>query len=121
MDLHPDDFEDPEENEWRLPTLQDINRLPDNTRCWGPFYFWQGTPNPRQLPVSVALTREITPPWRRGLGISLKWPGLALGIWFAGPAPRILHDAPAEKDWRRVVARANRLERQTSFPQRSPQ
>jgi hypothetical protein len=110
MDLHPDDFEDPEENEWTLPQLPDVNRLPDNTACWGPFFLWRGVPNRRQLPVSIAITREITPPWRRGLGIALKWPGVAFGLWLAGPEPRILSRAPAEENWRDVVARAKRLE-----------
>lgn len=110
MELHPDDFEDPEENNWKLPSLPDVTRLPDNTKCWGPLFLWRGMPNPRQFPVSVALTREITPPWRRGLGVVFKWPGVAFGFWRAGPAPRILRGAPAEKDWRKVVARANRLE-----------
>lgn len=121
MDLHPDDFEDPEENEWRPPPLRDVKGLPDNTRCWGPLFFWRGEPNPRQLPVSVAITREITPPWRRGLGITLKRPGVALGVWLAGPAPQILNKAPAEKNWRWVVKRANRLEGREPFAQRSPQ
>jgi hypothetical protein len=111
MDLHPDDYEDPEENEWRLPSLADASRLPDNTKCWGPLFLWRGTPNPRQLLVSIAITREITPPWRRGLGITLKRVGVAFGVWLAGPQPRILSQPPAEEDWRKVVARANELER----------
>jgi hypothetical protein len=116
MDLHPDGYEDPEENNWVLPSLPDPASVPDNTSSWGPFYFWHGLVNPAQARVSVAVTREITPPWRRGLGISLRRKratqtrGLAVGIWLAGREPTLLSEPPPEKDWREVVSRANRLE-----------
>ena len=112
MEIHPDSYEDPEENNWILPSLPDASSVPDNTSSFWIFYFWRGLPNPRQHRLSVALTREITPPWRRGLGIMLrkKQHAVALGVWIRGKAPRILSDSPLERDWRDTVARARDLE-----------
>ena len=114
MEIHPDPaYDDPEENRWVLPSLPDASSVPDNTSSWWVFYRWRGQPNPRQRPVSVAVTREITPPWRRGLGIMLrkKSNAFAVGVWLRGKEPRILSDSPLEKDWHDVAARAIDLER----------
>lgn len=111
--LHPDDsYEDPEENNWVLPSLPDPSSVPDNTKSWWILYSWSGEPNPWQRRVSVAVTREILPPWRRGLGIMLrkKSRAFALGVWIRGKAPRILNDSPLERDLHETVARASDLE-----------
>jgi hypothetical protein len=115
MEIYPDDYDDPEEreNQWVLPSLPDPALVPDNTKsCWI-FYAWRGEPRQGQWPVTVAVTREITAPWRRGLGIMLrrKDRASAVGVWMRGKPPRILSDAPAEQDWHDVVTRANDLER----------
>jgi len=113
MEIHPDAYVDPEENdEWILPKLPDPRSVPDNTSSFLIFYSWQGQPNPRQRRISIALTREILPPWRRGVGIMCRWSqrAYAVGIWTPGKAPRILSGQPVEKDWRSTVARANELE-----------
>jgi|SRR5215831_1665684 len=113
IETHPDDFEDPEdENRWVLPSLPDPTSVPDNTKSWWIFYSWAGEPNPWQRRVSVAITREILPPWRRGLGIMWRRStrAYALGIWTPGQAPRILSDSPLEKDWQQTAARAIDLE-----------
>jgi hypothetical protein len=114
MEIHPDAFiEDPEtENQWVLPRIPPEPSIPDNTFSWWIFYFWRGVPNPRQRRVSIALTREILPPWRRGAGIMYRKSSqaYALGVWTPGQAPRILNGSPEEKDWQQVVARANELE-----------
>jgi hypothetical protein len=113
-----DSYEDPEENNWVLPSLPDPHSVPDNTSCFGPLYFWRGVPNPRQTRVSVAVTREITPPWRRGLGLSYRtsrargatkaW---AFGIWIRGKVPRILSESPLVRDWQQVVSDADKLKK----------
>jgi hypothetical protein len=104
-------YEDPDENEWVLPDLPSPSSVPDNTSCFGPFYFWRGEANPAQAQISVAITREITPPWRRGLGIVRRKgsSAKALGLWFRGRPPRILNESPVEKDWQEVVKRASEL------------
>jgi hypothetical protein len=113
VEIHPDAFEDPEtENRWVLPSLPNPASVPDNTKSAWIFYFWSGAPNPWQRRISVAITREITPPWRRGIGIMCRgsrtaW---AAGIWVRGTAPRILTDTPAETDWQKTAARAKDLE-----------
>jgi hypothetical protein len=111
----PNDFEDPEENNWVLPGAPNLASVPDNTSTWGPFYHWQGTPNPAQRRISVAVTREITSPWRRGLGITVR-PSRregsvahAIGLWLTGHPPRIMAAAPREENWHDVVRRANDL------------
>jgi hypothetical protein len=110
------DYEDPDENEWVLPETPSPASVPDNTSCWGPLYFWRGIANPSQTKVSVAVTREITSPWRRGLGITVRrsrssgGSARAIGFWFPGRPPRILSDTPLEKDWQEVVRRANELD-----------
>jgi hypothetical protein len=111
LEIHPDS-RDPEENEWVLPSLPDASSVPDNTKSWWALYFWSGQPNPHQRWLSIALTREITPPWRRGLGIMLrkKHRASALGVWIRGKAPRILSDSPLERDLHETVARASDLE-----------
>ena len=112
---HDLDFEDPDENEWVLPDLPSPTSVPDNTSSWGPLYFWRGVANPAQSRVSIALTREITPPWRRGLGISVRRShssgggARAVGLWFRGRPPRILSDSPVEQDWHEVVKRSDKL------------
>jgi hypothetical protein len=112
MEIHPDAYDDPEENEWVLPEIPSLDSVPDNTSTWGPWYLWRGPANPAQAPLSLAVTREITPPWRRGLGLVLRhrhqqaW---AFGLWFRGPEPQILSKAPGEKNWRAVVKRSNKL------------
>jgi len=113
LEIHPDDYDDPEENLWVLPNLPDPASVPDNTKSLWIFYFWRGEPRQGHWPVTVALTREITAPWRRGLGIMFhrKHRASAVGVWIRGKEPRILSDAPSEKDWRDVVARASDLER----------
>jgi hypothetical protein len=115
MEIHPDAYDDPEEdNDWVTPSLPDPSTVPDNTHSWWVFYHWWGTPNPAQKKVSLALTREITAPWRRGAGIMVRHKknrADAIGVWTRGKAPNILSDAPAEKDWQDVVARADHLER----------
>ena len=113
MEIHPDDLDDPEENEWVLPSLPDPTSVPDNTKSWSIFYVWSGQPNPWQHRVTVALTREITVPWRRGLGIMIRVRGTAyaVGVWTRGRAPRILTDAPSEKNLGDVVTRSENLER----------
>lgn len=113
MEIHPDDYDDPEENLWVLPSLPDPTSVPDNTKSLWIFYYWRGIPNPWQRRVSIALTREITVPWRHGLGIMIRVRGLAyaIGVWTRGQAPRILSDTPAEKNVADVVTRANNLER----------
>jgi hypothetical protein len=106
------DYEDPEENNWVLPSPPDLASVPDNTSCFGPLYFWRGFANPAQTRVSIAVTREITPPWRRGLGISVRRSGsrgVAVGLWFRSRPPQILSEAPPERDWQDVVRRANEL------------
>jgi len=113
--IHPDPpaYEDPEdENNWVLPSLPDASSVPDNTSSWWVLYRWHGEANPHQWPVSVSVTREILPPWRRGLGIMVrkKPRAFALGVWFRGKAPRILSDSPLEKDLAQTVARAHNLE-----------
>ena|SRR5215467_5616892 len=113
--IHPDPpaYEDPEsENNWVLPSLPDASAVPDNTSSWWVLYTWHGEANPHQRWLSVAVTREILPPWRRGLGIMLrkKPRAFALGVWLRGQAPRILSDSPLERDLAQTVARANNLE-----------
>jgi hypothetical protein len=107
-------YEDPDENEWVLPPLPDLDSVPDNTSCFGPFYFWRGMSNPAQKWISIAITREITPPWRRGLGLTVRQGRLssdakAIGIWKKGNPPRILSNSPVEKNWRKVVKRSRVL------------
>jgi hypothetical protein len=106
------DFEDPEENNWVLPKDPSPASVPNNTSSWGPIYFWRGLANPRQLPLSVALTREITSPWRRGLGLVVRarhQRAFALGLWRRGLAPSILSKSPREQDWQDVAKRAEKL------------
>jgi hypothetical protein len=112
LEIHPDDYDDPEENLWVLPSLPDPALVPDNTKSWWIFYFWRGVPNRWQWPVSISITREITAPWRRGLGIMTRMRGRAwaVGVWTPGQAPRILSQAPVEKNVTDVVARADNLE-----------
>jgi hypothetical protein len=111
LEIHPD-ARDPEENDWVLPSLPDASSVPDNTKSWWVFYTWSGQPNPWQRRLSIALTREITPPWRHGAGIMCrkKHHAYAFGVWTRGKAPRILNDAPQERDWHDTVARASDLE-----------
>lgn len=116
LDLSFNDYEDPDENEWVLPQLPSPDAVPDNTSSWGPLYSWRGFANPAQAWVSIAVTREITPPWRRGLGITLRRRGgvaRAVGLWWKGPPPRILSDSPAEKNLQKVVKRSTRLDKQS--------
>lgn len=112
MEIHPDALSDPEdENDWVLPSPPSVASVPDNTKSLWVFYFWSGNPNPWQRRLSIALTREITDPWRRGAGIMLRIRrAFAVGIWLRGQEPRILSDSPVEKDWQQVVARADDLE-----------
>lgn len=117
MDPDPDLdlYDDPEENEWVLPELPSLDSVPDNTSCWGPLYFWRGVANPAQKIVTIALTREITPPWRRGLGVTVRRSrskgakARAVGVWLRGREPRILSEPPLEQDWQVVVKRATDL------------
>jgi hypothetical protein len=112
-EIHPDAYDDPEEDlDWELPLEPDPALVPEDTGSWWVFYNWRGRPNQWQWPLSVAVTREITHPWRRGLGIMLrrKQRAFAWGVWTRGKAPRILSDAPAEKDWQAVAMRAENLE-----------
>jgi len=113
VELHPDAYDDDLEEDWVTPSLPDPTALPDNTGTWWIFYRWRGVPNPAQHRVALAVTREITPPWRRGFGIVLrrKHRAHAFGIWTHGKEPRILSASPVEKDWQEVVTRANHLER----------
>jgi hypothetical protein len=114
MEIHPDAYDDPEEdNDWVTPSLPDPKAVPDNTDSWWIFYRWRGAPNPAQRRVALAVTREITPPWRRGLGIVTRGKNgaSAVGVWTRGKAPHILRDNPVEKDWQETVTRANHLER----------
>ena len=112
MEIHPDAYDDPEEDDWVLPQIGDPTLVPDNTSSWLVFYAWHGEPRSRQWPISLAITREITEPWRRGLGIMVR--GLhkahAVGVWTHGQEPRILTEAPEEKNWHEVVARHTDLE-----------
>lgn len=109
-------FSDPDENQWVLPQIPSPTSVPDNTTCWGPLYFWRGFANPHQARIAIAVTREITPPWRRGLGVTLRrsrsknYAARAVGVWFKGQAPRILSESPLEQDWHEVVRRANELD-----------
>jgi hypothetical protein len=106
-------YDDPEADEdWILPSRPLEENLEDNTSCWGPLYAWRGPINPRQHPLAIALTREITPPWRRGMGITWRTSashGRAVGLWFKGRPPAILSQPPAEQDATKVIQRANRL------------
>lgn len=112
--MTPDPYEDPEANDWVLPQLPDLASVPDNTSCIGPLYFWRGDANPAQARISVAVTREITPPWRRGLGVTVRGAhakgskAYAVGMWWRGKAPRILTQAPTELEWKGVVRRKTR-------------
>ena len=113
MEIHPDaSYDDPEENLWVLPSLPPPTSVPDNTKSWWIFYVWSGQPNPWQRRMSVAITREIMPPWRRGMGIMSRRShrAVAFGVWFRGREPRILTTAPAEKSWHDTVSRAKNLE-----------
>jgi hypothetical protein len=113
MEIHPDPaYDDPEENKWVLPSLPDASSVPDNTSSWWILYSWRGEPRRSRWPVGLAITREITPPWRRGAGIMLrkKSRAYAVGVWLRGKPPRILSDSPLEKDWQQVAARSYRLE-----------
>jgi hypothetical protein len=103
-----------ENADWLTPNLPDPETLPDNTKAWGPFYFWRGEPRRHQFPLSFAVTREITEPWRRGVGLVARWlhSAVAVGIWWPGSAPEILLSTPREKNLRRVVRRHRRLARQ---------
>ena len=112
---HPDssdEWDEYESEKWVLPRSPNPLSVPDNTKSWWVFYTWRGEPNPSQRHLSIAITREITPPWRRGLGIMWrrKHRASALGVWIRGHAPRILSDSPSEKDWRKTAARASNLE-----------
>jgi hypothetical protein len=64
--------------------------LEENVKCWGPFYFASDKLSGwRRLP-SIAWTREITPPWRRGGGLAFPWPRkrlVTVGLWWRGPGP----------------------------------
>lgn len=113
MEIHPDALEDPEdENEWVLPSLPDPTSVPDNTKSWHALYFWRGQPRLEQMPVALAITREILPPWRRGVGIMVRHRqrAFAVGLWFPGEEPQILSGAPDEKDWKSVVTKSELLE-----------
>lgn len=115
MEIHPDSFDsydDPESNDWVLPQLPDASLVPDNTSSWWILYFWHGPANPWQHRLSIAVTREILPPWRRGLGIMLrkKPQAFAVGVWLRGKEPRILSDSPLEMSVQDVVSRASDLE-----------
>lgn len=108
------DYGDAGEDDWVLPSGLSPVSVPDNTSSWGPLYFWSGVANPRQAKVSLAVTREITPPWRRGFGITVRQrrsrgTARAVGLWVRGAEPRILTDTPLEQDWHDVVQRANEL------------
>jgi hypothetical protein len=110
----------PDDSDWDLPAVPTDEGLPDNTASWGPFYRWQGEIRPSQSVLSIALTREITPPWRRGVGLVIRWDrpfqhyGYAVGIWKRGKAPRILFMEPEEKNLQIVIERARRLDTLTS-------
>jgi hypothetical protein len=88
--------------------------LPDNTKSFGPFYRWKGPVWPQQFPVSIAVTREIEPPWRRGYGLTLKWGrregrpyAYAVGIWKRGAPPP---QEPRREDFQYVLDRARQLD-----------
>lgn len=114
--MNPDEYDDPEENDWVLPSAPDPVSVPENTSNFGPLYFWRGVANPAQAWVSVAVTREVTPPWRRGVGLVVRRShakgsrAYAAGIWWPGQAPRILSQAPVERKWEDVVWRSGELQ-----------
>jgi hypothetical protein len=113
--MNLDSYEDPEGNDWILPDIPNPASVPDNTSCFGPLYFWRGVANPAQARISVAVTREITPPWRRGLGITVRGShakgskSYAVGLWWPGKPPQILTGAPTEQNWGDVVRRSSEL------------
>jgi len=62
---------------------------PENTKAWGPMFHFCGPIPPKKWFLSVMWIREITDPWRRGLGVGVrgtqKFRGF--GLWFRGRAP----------------------------------
>jgi hypothetical protein len=113
--IDPDDYDDPELNDWVLPSLPNPALVPDNTHCFGPLYIWRGEPRSEQAWISIAVTREITAPWRRGLGVTFRKTrrpcikAVAVGIWLRGRPPAVLSQPPEEKDWRETVTRSFQL------------
>lgn len=83
----------------------------DNTKELGPFYLSFSRPFKWDPPLWPGITREVAPPWRRGIGIQLRFFGLphvsqegiffeskavTLGIWWRGKAPSNLKNPPPE-------------------------
>lgn len=105
---------DPEEEEadWQAPAYADPDSLPDNTSVWGIFYRWCGRAPKRAWPLALGITREITAPWRRGLGLSVSWSGkrVTYGIWTRGTAPDAQVE-PTEVSLRKTLKRARKYAR----------
>lgn len=102
---------DPEEEEadWEPPDLPDASELPDNTGEWWVFYCHRKVAPPRAWPLALGITREISAPWRRGVGISVSWARnrATVGFWWRGPAPNHLVEPPPT-NLRKVLGRAKR-------------
>ena len=108
------DYEDPEDIDWIAPAVPLEADLPDNTRAWGPFYRWAGPSNRTGWLLSLAVTREIHPPWHVGFGICIRrrhGRAFALGVWRKSKPPQILNMEPAEQDLHMVITKADRLDK----------
>lgn len=105
---------DPEEEEadWIPPAFPDPDDLPDNTSTWKVFYCWRGRAPKRAWPLAIGITREISAPWRRGLGLSVSFSGKrsTYGIWTRGAPPEIQFE-PEEVSLRKVLRRARKYAR----------
>ena len=99
---------DEDEPDWVF--TESFNNLEDNTHSWGPLYFWRGPAASKRWPLFVALTREVSPPWRRGMGLGLRYSvkhAMAVGMWKRGSDP---HQVPSEQSVTRTVRRSRRLD-----------
>ena len=113
MPNEPIEWVDPEEidEDWEPPTLE-AGALVDNTAVWKFFYRWRGRSPKRSWPLAVGVTREITAPWRRGVGISFSYSGdrVTYGVWWRGGGPDPVA-RPREVRLRKVLRRAKKYDR----------
>ncbi len=109
---------EPEDSEWDdpdwIPPLEvGATDLLDNTKAWGPVFFYHGSCQWWEPILFPCIIREITRPWRRGVGLQVHWwnshkitgfgkkenrtivargQALALGIWWKGDGPADLRE-----------------------------
>lgn len=108
--IPPEALVDELDPDWIPPSVPDFDCL-DNTREWGPFFISWGRPLLWDPPLWPAITREVAPPWRRGLGIQVRFPGLpqlshqgiflpskavTIGVWWKGAPPQDFDKIPGK-------------------------